>query len=299
MFIPYKVDVPMQRWPVANWVLIGLTVLISLAMFGPLAEWENQRMGPMRYLPPEVQKAMRDAGVVSAEPEPSIVDAFMLQPRNFRVTQLVGNLFIHAGFMHLAGNMLFLFVFGNAVNAKLGHFKYVLVYLGVGVLESGIWVVAGPKAPCLGASGAIMGIIGAFLLLYPLNDVSVGYMFTFFYSGVYALSAMWVIAVYIAFDIWGLIRGGNSGVAYLAHVVGFGAGAASAATMLWFRFVEMDQNERSLLQAWHFMPEVDAGATPRRAIDGDTPEHAVRATARRAVAPVVRKKRDEGPIPLD
>ena len=81
----------------------------------------------------------------------------------------------------------------------------------MGVLESGIWVVAGPKAPCLGASGAIMGIIGAFLLLYPLNDVSVGYMFTFFYSGVYALSAMWVIAVYIAFDIWGLIRGGNSG----------------------------------------------------------------------------------------
>jgi membrane associated rhomboid family serine protease len=240
MFIPYQVDVPMQRWPIANWVLIGLTILISLAMFRPQAEWaQNAKIGMLPGLTPSDSAA---------------VDFFLLQPDDFHVPQLVGNVFIHADFLHLAGNMLFLFIFGNAVNAKLGHMKYVLLYLGAGVMESLAWIAVGPKSPCLGASGAIMGIVGAFLMLYPKNNVSVGWALSGVDLAEFELPAMWVIAAYFAFDVWGLISEGNSGVAYLAHVVGFLVGAGMTAALLWFKWTEMDDQEQSLLQVWGIMP---------------------------------------------
>src|SRR5438477_7703154 len=79
MFLPYKVDVPMARWPVANFVLIGLTVLISIAMFGPLKEW-SESFGT-RDLPPGVVEELHKAGIdLSAGQYPAVVDFFLLQP---------------------------------------------------------------------------------------------------------------------------------------------------------------------------------------------------------------------------
>ena len=195
MFIPYKVDVAMERQPVANCVLIGLTILISLAMFKPLANWHEQRDAPSE----ELRQLLTDAGLTLPDPEPTIVDDFLLQPGHFRVSQLVGNLFIHAGWLHLLGNMLFLFVFGNAVNAKLGHATYLLVYLGSGAMESALCILVGPRVPCLGASGAIMGVVGAFLVLFPLNKVSIAWIIWIYYYGVVAFSAIWVIGAVLSF----------------------------------------------------------------------------------------------------
>jgi membrane associated rhomboid family serine protease len=297
MFIPYKVDVPMQRWPIANFVLIGLTVMISFALFVPLHEWEEQRLGGMND--PAIQHWLDQQGmrVEGSNPAPSVIDSFMLQPGNFHLSQLVGNLFLHGGFWHLAGNMLFLFVFGNAVNAKLGHARYLAIYFGSGIVESLVWLVAGHGSPCMGASGAIMGIVGAFVLLYPTNDVSVGYMFTWYYSGTLEISAMWVIAMYVAFDIWGLVTGGNAGVAYLSHVIGFLTGAAAATGLLWFKVTAAEVNERSLLQVWGVMPEVDDGTK------GATEAFAAHMPAKPPVAPArrpaVRKPAETGPIPLE
>src|ERR1035437_4732506 len=184
MFLPYKVDVPMARGPIANWILIALTCIITFAMFAPLDKWERS-LNPNPGLPPQLVQELRNQGIkISDDTYPPIVDAFLLQPKNFHLPQLVGNLFIHAGIFHLLGNMLFLFVFGNAINAKLGHLKYIALYLAVGIIDSAIWVLFGPNSPALGASGAIMGIIGAFLILYPHNDVSIGYWFGIFYRGV-------------------------------------------------------------------------------------------------------------------
>ena len=251
MLIPYRVDVFMQRVPVANLVVMSLTILISIAMFRPLRTWEEE-VAWRRDLSPELRELI-DTFRPSSGSE-TVVDAFVLQPDHFRPTQLVGNLFIHAGWLHLAGNMLFLFVFGNAVNEKLGHAKYIMVYMASGLLESLAWLILGPGAPCLGARGAIMGVIGAFLVLYPRNEVSIAYWLFLFWRGVFRVAAMWVIAVYVGFDVLGLVLGRSSGVAYLAHVVGFFVGASFTATLVWARWVEMDANEMSLLQVWGWAP---------------------------------------------
>ncbi len=296
MFIPYKVDVPMQRWPIANFILIGLTVIISFGLFFPLDDWTREHRAA-RNLDPEFQKMLEAEGIqVSDEPPPSVIDSFMLEPAHFRVTQLIGHMFLHADFWHLAGNMLFLFVFGNAVNAKLGHVQFLAIYFLTGIVTGLVWLLAGPGNPCLGASGAIMGIVGAFLLLYPTNDVSVGYMFTIFYRGTFEISAMWVIALYVAFDVWGLVGRSNSGVAYLSHVIGFSTGALSAAALLWFKVTEMDSNEKSLLQVWGWMPHADDGKKGAAAVFA---AHVPAAPMPVRRPPAPRKPVDTGPIPLD
>jgi len=293
IFVPYKVDVPMARWPIANFILIGFTFLFSIAMFSPLNQWaESQQLNQI--------------GLDTAYP--AIVDYVLLQPHNFHISQLVGNLFIHEGVLHLVGNMMFLFVFGNAVNAKLGHAKFIAIYLVVGIVESTLWVLVGPGVPCLGASGAIMGIVGAFLLLYPLNDVSIAYWIFFMFMGVKEFSAMWVIAFYFAFDVWGLVSSGNSGVAYLAHVVGFLTGAAITSAFLKYNVVEMDHGEKSLLQHWGYMPHEETPLAPSSLLASTAPAKARRVshgyvppgyeTANTPRAPTRRPPRDEGPIDL-
>jgi membrane associated rhomboid family serine protease len=300
MFIPYKVDVPMQRWPIANFVLMGATILISIGLFGPLDTWDLAHSPHGEYL----------RQIVGVElPYDPLVDHFLLQPGHFRVTQLVGHLFLHADIFHLAGNILFLWVFGNAVNAKLGNLTYVGLYLGIGIFEGCVWLLAGPGNPCLGASGAIMGIVGAFVLLYPMNSISVAYWLFLVWYGVWEISAMWVIAVYVAFDVWGLIRSAHTGVAYLAHVVGFATGAGVATALLRLKWVEMCPNEKSLLQIWNLMPEKDeappqrmaAAVLTRQAARSPTnvPGHPTSGGVGRRPSAPPRPKRDDGPIPFD
>src|SRR6266511_996074 len=150
--IPLTVDVPMKRLPWANWALILVTVVISLAV---------------RYATEEV--TVRSFEVLTRYHYSPLV----LQRDGFAAYQLVTALFQHADLLHLFGNMLFLFVFGNAVNAKLGHVRFLTAYLGIGVLVNLVWLGMGHGAACLGASGAIMGMCGMFLVLYPRNSVNV------------------------------------------------------------------------------------------------------------------------------
>src|SRR5262249_12379825 len=102
-----------------------------------------------------------------------ILSPLVLQRDGFAAYQLVTSVFQHAGLLHLFGNMLFLFVFGNAINAKLGHPGFLISYLGIGVLANLLWLAVGRGDACLGASAAIMGMCGMFMVLYPLNAVHV------------------------------------------------------------------------------------------------------------------------------
>ena len=145
--IPLSADVPMQRIPWANWVLIAATVIVSLSV-----PYKRETI-EYRNLIPELGDEYRVRVITHTEYSPLV-----LQPDNFEVYQLVTALFQHAGLLHLFGNMLFLFVFGNPINAKLGHLPFVLAYLGIGAIESAIWLVVGTREPCLGASAAIMGV---------------------------------------------------------------------------------------------------------------------------------------------
>lgn len=224
MFLPYQVDVPMQRLPLVNWALILLTMVSSVMAFG--------------------SEEMLRAWILWRDDD-------------FRVTQLITNITIHIGLLHLAGNMLFLFVFGNAVNAKLGHLWFILSYVALGVLSSLTWYLTGPGEASLGASGAIMGIIGLFLVLYPRNEISCFYFFGIpRLSGTFSVSAYWIILLYILFDVWGLARSGGS-TNYVAHLSGMVAGFATGFALVRTGLVRSDRGEQNLLEAmgWMRKPE--------------------------------------------
>ena len=286
MFLPYKVDVPMARWPWANWLIMLATIIISICLFGAVNEYQQSNFAYawLGMTPP---------------PAEGILQYFLLQPANFHPAQLVGNLFTHAGWLHLAGNMLFLWVFGNAVNAKIGQWQYLLLYLGIGILESLTWVALGPRMPALGASGAIMGIMGAFLLLYPTNDISCVFSLGYFTRTV-EFAAGWLIALYAILDFYGAVFQRHAGVGYFAHVIGFLLGAGTLVALLFYKWLEPVRGERTLLQILGRMPDNPDDVAPIRDSLLPKPNRPAQlappsAAPRRSSA----KPRDNSPIPLD
>src|SRR6266576_3147406 len=157
-----------------------------------------------------------------------------LQPTPFSVyLTLIFSMFMHGGIAHIAGNMLFLWIFGDNVEDRMGHVRYLIFYLVTGVLASLAHVFttamlatdpASLLIPSLGASGAISGVLGGYILLYPTRRVTV-FLFRFLTE----------VPAYVAIGIWfafqlisglGILGGGSQqgGVAYAAHVGGFVAG---------------------------------------------------------------------------
>lgn len=140
---------------------------------------------------------------------------------------LLTSMFMHAGWLHLAGNMLFMWVFGDNVEHRAGPILFLAAYLGSGVVGSlaQIWSEPTSPIPTLGASGAISGVLGAYLVLFPRNRVTV-----FLFRFVTQVPALAAIGLWIVFQ---LINGFGAavissetvgGVAYLAHIGGFAAG---------------------------------------------------------------------------
>ena len=140
---------------------------------------------------------------------------------------LLSSMFMHAGWLHLGGNMLFLWVFGDNVEHRAGPVLYLLIYLAVGVVASLTQILSSADSyiPTLGASGAISGVLGAYIVLFPSNRVTV-FLFRFLTQ----VPAIVAIGIWIVFQ---LISGfgatvvsdeSGGGVAYLAHIGGFAAG---------------------------------------------------------------------------
>jgi membrane associated rhomboid family serine protease len=142
---------------------------------------------------------------------------------------LITSMFLHGGIAHIAGNMLYLWIFGDNIENALGHKRYLLFYLLCGISASLSHVFA-TKAlghnllvPSLGASGAISGVLGAYILLFPRRRVTM-----FFVRFITHVSALWAIGIWIVFQIisgLGMLGGSDTGgVAYAAHIGGFLAG---------------------------------------------------------------------------
>ncbi len=201
----------MYRWPVANFAIIGVTVFFSLsAMSGAI-------------------------------PLP-VVEAMILQ--NWNPAGVLGHMLLHGGLLHLAGNMLFLWVFGNAVCAKAGNTAYLFIYFGMGAAAA-IAHLLFDGAPAIGASGAVNGVMGMFLMLYPLNNITCAYFLVVFF-GTFCVSSMWMILLWLSFDLWGAAAGHGS-VAYWAHIGGIAAGFALAAVMVSKGSIRMSDTECTLL----------------------------------------------------
>ncbi|MDD5705734.1 MAG: rhomboid family intramembrane serine protease [Kiritimatiellae bacterium] len=135
---------------------------------------------------------------------------------------LIGYQFVHAGFWHLAANMLYLWVFGNAVCEKIGNLAYAGTFLLTGVVAGGIHLIMDGGA-AVGASGAINGIVGIYLVLYPTNRVNCFYLW-FLRAGTFDIAGYWLILFWFIVDAWQAIGGAANGIAYWAHVGGFLAG---------------------------------------------------------------------------
>ncbi|MCA1587760.1 MAG: rhomboid family intramembrane serine protease [Chloroflexi bacterium] len=137
------------------------------------------------------------------------------------------SMFMHGGWLHLAGNMLFLWIFGDNVEHRIGHVTYALFYIAAGVAGSlaHILVDAGSIIPSLGASGAISGVLGAYIVLFPTNRVTV-FLFRFLMP-VPAIVAigMWAVFQFInGIGAFAVTEQTGGGVAYMAHIGGFAAG---------------------------------------------------------------------------
>jgi membrane associated rhomboid family serine protease len=226
--IPLTVDVPMKRLPWVNWLLITVTVAISLAI--PYREEASVIAGAHEKLSPLVLQRGTFA---------------------FAPYQLVTSLFQHADWLHLAGNMLFLFVFGNAINAKLGHLGLLASYLGIGALVNLVWLGLSRAPAYVGASAAIMGMCGMFLVLYPLNSVLVlwdEWLSRFRGAWTAELPGWAVVLLFLAFDVWGALVDRKSGIGYVSHIVGLLLGTTLAVTLLKGGWLSPDPGEQTLLQ---------------------------------------------------
>lgn len=137
---------------------------------------------------------------------------------------LITSIFIHGGFMHLAGNMLFLWIFGDNLEDELGHVKFLGFYLLCGIGAGLVHVIFGPgsRVPTVGASGAIAGVMGAYLLLFPKAKVDILIIIVIFFK-IFPIPAWIMLVLWFAMQFFGGL-GANpdaGGVAYWAHAGGF------------------------------------------------------------------------------
>lgn len=137
---------------------------------------------------------------------------------------LFTSIFLHAGFMHLAGNMLFLWIFGDNLEDQMGHLGFLLFYLVCGIGAGLVHVMTGPNSlvPTVGASGAIAGVMGGYLLMFPKAKVDILLIFIIFFR-VIAIPAWMMLAIWFGLQFLGSLGSGpdDGGIAYWAHTGGF------------------------------------------------------------------------------
>jgi membrane associated rhomboid family serine protease len=142
---------------------------------------------------------------------------------------LFASIFMHGGWLHIVGNMLFLWIFGNNVEDRMGRWRYALFYLVCGVIAALTQLATDPSSgvPNIGASGAIAGVLGAYIVLYPRARVLTAITLLVFFA-IVEVPAVLLLGAWFLLQVLdgsaGLVEAGSGGVAYFAHVGGFAAG---------------------------------------------------------------------------
>ncbi|MEQ8286661.1 rhomboid family intramembrane serine protease [Thalassospira sp.] len=145
-------------------------------------------------------------------------------PAGFGFLSIFSAMFMHGGWMHLGGNMLYLWVFGNNVEDAMGHFRFLMFYLICGVaaaLGHGL-LDTQSQLPMIGASGALAGVLGAYFLLYPKARILVWFFWVF----IFYVPAVFVLGFWFVTQIINFGSGAQDGIAWVAHIAGFIAGMA-------------------------------------------------------------------------
>lgn len=216
MFIPLKDENPTSRFPYITVFFIALNILIFVyQFFSPQGlQYYVFKMGAIPY---EITHFTTVSFVSSESQEPV---SRLLPP-----LALIASMFLHGGFFHLFGNMLYLWIFGNNIEDFLGPFRFVLFYLLSGLGASLTHIVFHPNSqvPMIGASGAIAGVLGAYLILYPRARV-LTFVFLFFFIRILPIPAFFILGIWFIAQVLNVGLGG--GVAWFAHIGGFLIGIA-------------------------------------------------------------------------
>lgn len=232
-------DTPNPRNFVAwvNWLFIAANVAVYLLIALPYSSQPVDPRDPalvdyLRVIAPSVSPntAYRMIGT-KINAYDLFVFKYGYKPGAPQVSDLLFAMFLHGGFWHLAGNMLFLWIYGDNVEHRLGRIGYLLAYLTTGVAATLVFAVfAGNSlAPMVGASGAISGVLGVYFLLFPKNKIKIFVAFFPFFFDTVLLPSRWVLGFYVIVDnVLPFLGGAQSNVAYGAHIGGFAAGLAIA-----------------------------------------------------------------------
>ncbi len=207
---PFRDHNPSQRTPYVTWALIAVNILVFASYYSLFSD--DRALGQFFFT----------WGLVPAEASP---------------TTFVTSMFLHGGIMHLAGNMLFLYVFGDNMEDAMGHVGFLIFYALSGFAAAGAQFVSDPASfvPMVGASGAIAGVMGGYLLLYPKARVDVLIILIIIFR-VIPIPAWIVLGAWFGLQI---VQGSitpteGGGVAYWAHAGGFIAGLLMTLP-LWLR----------------------------------------------------------------
>jgi membrane associated rhomboid family serine protease len=207
--IPISDDNPVRLTPYVNWALIALCVLVFAYQFS-LGGQGEQLVISLGFVPAMLLHPQQTLAVVPAFPA---------------ALTIFTSMFLHGGFLHLGGNMLYLFIFGNNVEDAMGHARYLLFYLVGGTAAALTMAFVSPYSliPMIGASGAISCVLGAYVLLYPRAKVRVvvPWGFAIFYP--FRIGAVWVVGFWFALQLFNAAFSDSTqpGVAWWAHVGGF------------------------------------------------------------------------------
>ena len=208
--IPIRDELKTHRTPIVNYLLIAVNVLVFIWMF-----LNQGRFDSIVY----------EHGLIPA----SLFDGIQFS----EIVDIFTSMFMHGGWMHLAGNMLYLWIFGDNIEDRLGHLRYLLFYLAGGIAAALLEIVITPysQVPMVGASGAIAAVLGAYMVLYPNSRVYTFVPFGFFarlrlMPAIVVLGMWFVLQLFNGVGSLGYVDQG--GIAYFAHIGGFIFGLAIA-----------------------------------------------------------------------
>jgi len=208
--IPIRDEIPTRRFPVVNYLLIAVNILVFVLMW------------------------------LAGSGQEALVYRFAMIPSNFAngvdlgdISDIFTSMFMHAGLAHIAGNMLYLWIFGDNVEDRLGHVGYLVFYLVGGVVASLAHLLTNPgsQLPTVGASGAIAAVLGAYLVFYPRSRILTFIPLGFFMRLTMVPSVL-VLGLWFILQLFsGVLSLGGAevgGVAFWAHIGGFVAGVVIA-----------------------------------------------------------------------
>ena len=238
---PLKDNIPTRRFPVITVSIIVANILMFF--FFQEASWDGGGFAPdeentidYSVIPYEVTHPGDNCAAagdrIACEGQPGVEGTADPQPAT--ILTAFTSMFMHGGFLHIAGNMLFLWIFGNNVEDSMGRVRFIVFYLVAGLVAIAAQTVVDPNAaiPTLGASGAVAGVLGGYALLYPRARV-VTVVFIIIFFTILELPAMLVLGLWLVLQLLPAVAeatqpvvGEGGGVAYFAHIGGFVFGLA-------------------------------------------------------------------------